>query len=502
MSEKNTLGRRSFLKMGSAIAAAPSVAGKMTLGRSSDRGTEVYSSSFVPDGAECRLAFVADHHYWPNHLENWGGGSQITSSTDRRMPDLVQALNDENPDLSVHAGDVVSAGGSFFPTPEEYARQLAFTKRFYDGLDHPSFPLVGNHETLESHYADESQLQDWIRHFGPPYRHFDHRSWRLITVNSMLPNPDGRHGQGDNYGNVYGLDEAQLNWLKGRLKDAADRRLKVVVCTHVAPSQWLNATEAERAMVSSGCVKAVLCGHWHRNTLSYMGGIPVLTRVANVTSPFGYSMVHLYPDDRMIVVQKSQHFPFDDFVSSGFRSGALGSETDRYLTIGGSSRMSLEGLRVFGPEARATIVDGHLRLASRQGRAAVLIDTAELRHARLTLTAVKAGGEGMGAIALADRDSEGGIEATVTSRYSPDGKVFLARGRSDRRDVLARSWFNISDNIAYRLTLEVRNGRVTASWKNMLDLEAAVDSGGGGYFGFYVERGAMFVTDLKLERLA
>jgi hypothetical protein len=130
MSEKNTLGRRSFLKMGSAIAAAPSVAGKITLGRSSDRGTEVYSSSFVPDGAECRLAFVADHHYWPNHLENWGGGSQITSSTDRRMPDLVQALNDENPDLSVHAGDVVSAGGSFFPST--------------GGIR----PAVGVHETL------------------------------------------------------------------------------------------------------------------------------------------------------------------------------------------------------------------------------------------------------------------------------------------------------------------------------------------------------------------
>jgi hypothetical protein len=35
----------------------------------------------------------------------------------------------------------------------------------------------------------------------------------------------------------------------------------------------------------------------------------------------------------------------------------------------------------------------------------------------------------------------------------------------------------------------------------MLDLEAAVDPGTAGYFGFFVDRGSMFVTDLKLERL-
>ena len=65
----------------------------------------------------------------------------------------------------------------------------------------------------------------------------------------------------------------------------------------------------------------------------------------------------------------------------------------------------------------------------------------------------------------------------------------------------ARSWFNIGDNIAYRLTLEVRGGRIRASWKNMLYLEAPVEAGASGYFGFFVDRGMLFVTDLKLEAL-
>ncbi len=110
--------------------------------------------------------------------------------------------------------------------------------------------------------------------------------------------------------------------------------------------------------------------------------------------------------------------------------------------------------------------------------------------------------ERSGGVALTGPDGSGGVEAALTSRYSPDGKVYLAGTRPGGREILARSWFNIADNIAYRLTLEVRNGRILASWKNMLDLEATVDPGASGHFGFFVDRGMMFVTDLKLERLS
>jgi hypothetical protein len=319
----------------------------------------------------------------------------------------------------------------------------------------------------------------------------------------LLPNPDQRYGRGDNYGNVYGLGETQMDWLRATLKDAASRRLKTVICTHVPPAHWIDAAAFEQVISASGCVTAVLCGHTHRNSVGVMGGIPVLVRVANVTSPFGYAILHLYPDGRMVVVQKSQHFPHDDFISSGFLSGnPLGSESDRFLTIGGTSQLPLDGLKVIGAEAKATIVDGHLRLASRNDRALVLVEPAGLQNARLTVTAVKAAGERMGCIALTDANGSGGVEAVVTSRYSPEGKVYLARNSGGKREILARSWFNIADNIAYRLTLEVRNGRITASWKNMLNLEAPLEPGSQGYFGFFIDRGAMFVTDVELERLS
>jgi hypothetical protein len=497
MIPQQCIGRRSFLKFSSAVLAGTSFGRGRTSSQPAGLGDTVYSSGFVPPGADCKVAFVCDHHYWPGHLENWGDGSQITTSTDRRMPDLVEALNEERPDLSIHAGDVISAGGSFFPPPEEYDRQLAFTKRFYNGLSHPCMPLPGNHETLEPEYVSDAQLEAWSRNFGAPYRYHDLQGWRFVGVNCLLANPEGRYGHGE----VYGLDPGQLEWLKGSLKDASARKLKVILCTHVPPAGWVNGADFETVIASSGCVKAVLCGHLHRNSINFLGGVPILVRAANVTSPFGYTMVHLYPDGRILVVQKSQHFPFDDFISTGFQPGGQGSEKDRYLTLGGTSQLPLERLSVTGADARATIVDGHLRLTSRSERAIVLIDSSRLRDARLTLTAVKAAGERMGGIALAAPDGSGGIEASLTSRYSPDGKVYLARRRSDRREILARSWFNIGDNIAYRLVLEIRGGRVCASWKNMLDLEAPIDPHTAGHFGFFVDRGSMLVTDLKLERL-
>lgn len=503
MASDLTLNRRSLLKLGAAMLASPVVRtdAAQPAAAGGDPASEVFRARFVPDGAEVRLAFVSDQHWWPGHLENWGGGAQITSLSDRKMPDLAEMLNAERPDLSIHAGDVISAAGSFFPTPDEYAKQLAFAKRFYGLLDHPHVATVGNHETLEAHYETHRQLDAWRRHFGDPYREHDHGSWRFLTVNPMLPNPGRTLGPGDGYGNYYGLDDEQLAWLRARLADAAARGMKAVVVSHVPPANWVNAAAFEQVIVEAGCVKAVLCGHWHRNNLSYMGGIPVLVRISNVETPFGYSMVHGYPDGRLLVVQKSQHFPKEEFISAGFARGKQGSAADRYLTIGGASRLPLAGLRVLGDAPEAAIVDGHLRVRSRQGRAIVLVDAPAMDNARLTLTAVKTGGERMGALALASPDGTGGVEAAVTSRYSPEGKVMLASGAGDTRQVFARSWFNIADDIAYRLTLETRGGRVRASWKNMLDLEAGPVPRAGGHVGFFVERGGMIVTELALERL-
>lgn len=484
------------------MAAVPLATASPLQAAQAPQGAVLYDSNFAPSGAECRVAFVTDHHYWPEHQENWGNGSQITSSSDKRMPDLAEVLNAERPDFSLHAGDVISAGGSFYPTPKEYAKQLAFQKSFVDKLSHPHMSLIGNHEMLEGHYGSEKQLGDWKKLFGALYRHQDLPGWRIVGLNSMLENANQRYGPGDNYGNVYGLGEQQREWLRGVLRDAKASSRKVVICAHVPPVNWVDRLEFEALIAEAGNVKAVFVGHLHHNNTYLMGGVPVLVRSANVQSPFSYHMLHLYPDGRVLVVQKSQHFPYDAFLSSKVQAPTvLGTESDRFTTLGGSTLLPLDRLKVVGAGAVASAFDGHLRVVCQRGKGVVLIDVGALQNARLTLTAVKAMGQRIGGIALANADGSGGIEAAVTEVYSPAGKVYLASNGSGKPEILDRSWFNIANDIAYQLTLEVRNGKVSARWKNMLNLEAPVGDLKGGHFGFFVDHGVMYVTDLKLERL-
>jgi hypothetical protein len=479
--------RRAFVRGAGMLA--------MTAFGQTGSGSVVYDGRFVPEGAACKFAFVNDHHYWPDHKENWGGGAQITSNTNRRMPDLAAVLNEERPDLSVHAGDVISAGGSFYPTPSEYAKQLAFAADLYKRLAHPHIPMIGNHETLEGVYERAAQLAPWSRLFGAPYRSQDLKGWRIIALHSLIPNPGGTR-------DVYGIDAAQTAWLRQRLQEATERQMRVVICTHVPPSGWQDSSAFEEILAGAPCVRVVLCGHTHRNVIRMLGGVPIVERAANVTSPFGYTMVHCYPDGRVILVQKAQHFPADDFVSLKAQGpGPLGSEGERFLTVGGTSRLPLTGLKVLGKGAKASIHDGHLRLTAGSERAQILVDAPPLRNGRMTLTMTGSNAGRMGGIALAGPGGEGGVEAALTARYSPDGKVYLARPSAAGREVLARDWFNISDHIAYRLTFEVRDGKLRAAWKNMLELTASVDAT-AGQFGLFVDGGTVLVTDLRVEALA
>ena len=201
------------------------------------------------------------------------------------MEDFVGVLNEEDPDVSIHGGDVIDAGGAFFPTEEEYIKQLTFEKDFLGRLNHTAVPLIGNHETLEGQYADVSQLDRWSSYFGPRYRSVDVHNWRLIGLDSLLPNPDGKYGGGNVFRNVFGIDAGQMNWLKNELREAASRKMHVLLFAHVPPISYENVAEFEQVIAGSECVRAMVCGHWHRNYLYMSAGIPVLVRIANGASP-------------------------------------------------------------------------------------------------------------------------------------------------------------------------------------------------------------------------
>ena len=436
---RHSFSRRAFLKtipIVSSAAAFTGSTGCSRLVRKAGFGGKqfFYYSDFIPQGALFKLAFVCDHHYWPEHFKDWGGGTQQTRHSEERMHDLVKTLNEEKPDISIHAGDVISAGGSFEPPLPEYVKELDFEKRMIDGLHHPVIPIVGNHEIPRLLYKDESELDQWKERFGPLYRYEDIRGWRLVALNSIVPNP----GNLESRGNIYGIDDGQMEWLRVVLKEAASKRLSVLLFSHVPPGGFVNEEEFKTVINAPGCVRGMFCGHFHRNNLSMLGNVPVMVRVGNAMSPLGYTIVYPYSDGRIVVVQKSQHFPFLDFVSNGFRSGAQGEENDRYFTLGGSSELPLDGLEISGDGAKAGIFDGHLRLQSDGGKAFVLFKEPGLDNVRISFSAVKEKASRMGVIAYTDDGISGGVEGTVTGLYSSDGQMFLADTRGKRRETLDR----------------------------------------------------------------
>jgi len=486
--------RRTFLKTAAMTALStqfPFMTGSAVAGG----GRALYESDFVPGGASMKLVFVADHHYWPNHFKNWG--EKMVRNTEERMVDLIDTLNGEAPDISLHGGDVINAGGSYMPPPEEYIKQLEFEKRLLDGLKHPAIPIIGNHEVPDTDYESESELDQWRKRFGDLYGYRDIESWRLIWLNIMIPNPGGIYGSGL----IYGIEDSQMAWLKKTLRDAESRNMHVLLFAHIPPRSYINSADFNALVSSFGCVRGMMVGHNHKNEQYMIGDVPVMIRVANVRSPMGYTVVYPYPDGRFIVVQKSQHFPFLDYVSNTVSSGSQGGENDRYFTRNGSSELSLDGLRVLDKYARAKIWDGHLSFLSSKKKGILLIDSPGLTNARISFSATKEGATHMGVVACASDDGSDRIEGVLTSEYGPDGNMHLVSHRGGERKTLARSWFNISDGIAYRFVLEVKNGTVTLANKNMPELTAKIPGGSSGKFGFFVDKGKMLVTDLKLEKL-
>ncbi len=499
------ISRRSFLGSVTVLTAA-SLAGSPKFGfgmpdilePQKTTSSVLFSTDFIPPGSSLKLAFVADHHYWPDHQANWGGGTQMTRQSEERMLDLVDCLNMEEVDISIHGGDVIDAGSAFNPPQDEYVKQLAFKARFLRGLDHTTVPMAGNHETPTARYKDESEMEQWSKLFGPTYRYLDRKGFRLIALFPMIPNTSGRYGGS----NIYGLDEKQVRWLAGILKDAVAKKLKVLLFSHVSPLSYINRSEFEVLVNSVDCVKAMFCGHEHRNYFFPLGKVPVLMRAGNAMAPLGYTIIHAYSDGRLIVVQKSQHFPFLDFVSTGLRKGAQGREIERYVTLGTPSVLPLKGIRLIGNSASAKIRNGHLRLDSgrESQRGTLLIDVADVRNARISLSMVAERAARIGAIALAGPNGEGGLETSLTVGTSGQGRLFLTDLRKGKGNPLDRSWFNVHPGGAYKCTLQVRGKEVRADWKNMASLKAPIQGGGPGKFGLFVENGTLFLTDIKLEK--
>ncbi len=171
----------------------------------------------------------------------------------RRCIEHLCAL-DRMPDVLVASGDLVEDG-----RPEEYRR----LQDMFSRLPMPLLLMPGNHDRrapLRQTFGDHDYLGD----SGRIHYYRDVRGLRLIALDSLI---EGQSG-GD-------LDDAQLQWLDALLADAPEQAALVFVHHPPVPTGFsrmdsisIAAASAQRlgAIIARHAqVRAVLCGHVHRN---------------------------------------------------------------------------------------------------------------------------------------------------------------------------------------------------------------------------------------------
>ncbi len=171
----------------------------------------------------------------------------------RRCIDHLGAL-DLLPDVLVASGDLVEDG-----KPEEYRR----LQEMFARLPVPLCLMAGNHDR-RAPLRQVFREHDYLGASGRIHYHRDVRGLRLIALDSLV---EGQSG-GD-------LDEAQLRWLDALLAEAPQQAALVFVHHPPVPTGFsrmdsiaIKADSAQQlgAIIARHAqVRAVLCGHVHRN---------------------------------------------------------------------------------------------------------------------------------------------------------------------------------------------------------------------------------------------
>ena len=223
------------------------------------------------------LRFV---HFTDTHVV--GPGVRVrdveTCRTLERVVDAVNGLS-PRPAFVVVGGDLVSPDIPSDTTEDhrdatdaEYEASYAILESILGRLEVPFHVLMGNHDrrgpfrrVMLSKPAPETERHRYV---------VDVDGYRLCALDSLVPGQKpGR------------LGEDQLDWLRDRLREAADRHAVIVVHHHAVPvglerldvQMLLDADALWEVIREAGNVRGVLCGHVHLQHEEVRDGIPVVT---------------------------------------------------------------------------------------------------------------------------------------------------------------------------------------------------------------------------------
>jgi 3',5'-cyclic-AMP phosphodiesterase len=223
------------------------------------------------------LRFV---HFTDTHIV--GPGVRLREvDTCRSLERVVDAVNglSPRPAFVIVGGDLVSPDissdsleGHRDATESEYEASYRVLRSILDGLTVPYHMLMGNHDRRVPfrRVMLSAQTPGDERHCFV----VDVDGYRVCALDSL--DPGKKPGV---------LGASQLDWLRDRLREAADRNVVIAVHHHAVPIglerldvQMLTDADALWKLITeAGNVRGVVCGHVHLQHEEVRHGIPVVT---------------------------------------------------------------------------------------------------------------------------------------------------------------------------------------------------------------------------------
>lgn len=208
-------------------------------------------------------AIISDTHIRPSGESSSPWKTNLLTNDRARW--VSHAINNENPDLVIHLGDIVH------PVPHQSTHDSAskVAQEIMESLSCPYYLVPGNHDvgdkdnpTVPAHIVNEEYIDYFRAHYGPTYQSFDHKGIHFIIINSPALNSGLRE------------ESEQRAWLENELKEHKGCRVHIFshyppyLYTPDEPDNYDNLDQPARRwlldLIEKHRVEAFFAGHIHQ----------------------------------------------------------------------------------------------------------------------------------------------------------------------------------------------------------------------------------------------
>lgn len=285
-----------------------------------------------------RFAVVADNHLYVDSPDD-GRPPRLQTQGPRVLDLLVAELNSLSLDFIVHVGDVLCGGENFGCSDALFRKSLDHAAATFSRLDAPLHVVPGNHDCDVATGRFDDFAARWpvpaplaVVDVAPRLRlalaHvygdsvYDCRTgvW-CDTLDARL-----RHEAARAAGDGCAMILAVHTWLlEHTYTDCADEPSK---------GTPLDVERMRQTVRESPALAMALTGHRHRNRINAFDGAAVIDTASLVAYPFGYRVITLHDDGRMVGTY--HQLPFPEVIEASrqlsddaFNRQLLGENADR-----------------------------------------------------------------------------------------------------------------------------------------------------------------------------